>query len=170
MLTHRGQLKLESGPGYIFGHVEVLVDGSTVLLFAGDLAVKGEEYEPTQEWQSTDGGGATWTALLSGKSVAKPADDEQAVVVPGTNELGFGSQNLGGGAPLVGQAAFDLFPLNPSQACSNTSCPAEEKSIPLQTQLARELEKNGEAGKLQTIHRERGGSARGILGIYIPVL
>lgn len=162
--SHTGQLKLESGPGYIFGHVEVLVDGSTVLLFAGDLAVKGEEYEPTQEWQSTDGG-ATWTALLSGKSVAKPADDEQAVVVPGTNELGFGSQNLGGGAPLVGQAAFDLFPLNPSQACSNTSCPAEEKSIPLQTQLARELEKDGQAGN--SYASITSGPGAGILGIYI---
>ncbi len=49
--AHTGQLPLGSGPGYIFGHVEVLIDGSTVVIFAGDLAVKGEDYEPTQEWQ-----------------------------------------------------------------------------------------------------------------------
>ena len=162
---HAGQLKLESGPGDIFGHVQVLVDGSTVLLFAGDLAVKGDEYLPTQEWQSTDGG-ATWTQTLAGKSVAKPASDEQAVVVPGTNELGFGSENLDeGGASLVGQAAFELFPLTPTQQCSNTSCPAEEKSIPLQTQLARELEKDGQAG--DSYASVTSGPDAGILGIYI---
>jgi hypothetical protein len=162
--SHTGQLKLESGPGIIFGHVQVLLDGSTVLLFAGELAVKGSEYEPTQEWQSTDGG-ATWTQVLAGKSVAKPADDEQAVVVPGTNELGFGSQNLGGGAPLVGQAAFELFPLDPAQECSNTACPTEEQSIPLQTQLARELEKEGQAG--DSYASITSGPGAGVLGIYI---
>ncbi|HWX46046.1 MAG TPA: hypothetical protein VNY52_12085, partial [Solirubrobacteraceae bacterium] len=162
--SHAGQLKLESGPGIIFGHVKVLLDGSTVLLFAGELAVKGNEFEPTQEWQSTDGG-ATWAQVLAGKSVAKPADDEQAVVVPGTNELGFGGQNLGGGAPLVGQAAFELFPLNPAQECSNTSCPTGEQSIPLQTQLARELEKEGQAG--DSYASIASGPKAGILGIYI---
>jgi hypothetical protein len=162
--SHTGQLQLESGPGIIFGHVKVLLDGSTVLLFAGELAVKGSEYEPTQEWQSTDGG-ATWTPVLAGKSVAAPADDEQAVVVPGTNELGFGGQNLGGGAPLVGQAAFELFPLNPTQECSNTSCPAGEKSIPLQTQIARELEKEGQAG--DSYASIASGPSAGILGVYI---
>lgn len=162
--THTGQLTLESGPGIIFGHVKVLVDGSTVLIFAGELAVKGEAYEPTQEWQSTDGG-ATWTPVLKGKSVAKPADNEQAVVVPGTGELGFGSMNLGGGAPLVGQAAFELFPLNPTQECSATSCPAEERSIPLQTQLAREEEKYEQLGDAYA--SITSGPSAGILGIYM---
>lgn len=162
--SHTGQLKLESGPGSIFGRVQVLIDGSTVLLFAGNLSVKGSEYKPTQEWQSTDGG-ATWTPVLAGKSVAKPAEEEQAIVVPGTNELGFGSQNLGGGAPLVGQAAFELFPLNPTQECSDTSCPAEGKSIPLQSQLARELEKYGQGGDFYA--SRTSGPGAGILGIYV---
>jgi hypothetical protein len=164
--AHTGQLTLGAGPGIIFGHVKALVDGSTVLIFAGELAVKGEDYEPTQEWQSTDGG-ATWTQVLAGKSVAKPPDrgDEQAVVVPGTEELGFGSINLGGGAPLVGQAAFELFPLNPTQECSPHSCPAEESNIPLQTQHARELENEGQFEDAYA--SIPSGPAAGILGIYM---
>ena len=160
--THTGKLTLGAGPGTIFGRVQVLVDGSTVAIFAGELYVKGDDYEPTQEWQSTDEG-ATWTALLASKSVAKPAADEQAVVVPGTDELGFGSENLGGG-PFVGQAAFELFPLNPAHECSGTSCPAEEESIPLQAKLARELEKYAQDG--DSYASIQSGTGAGILGVY----
>ncbi len=161
--THTGKLTLGAGPGTIFGRVQVLVDGSTVAIFAGELYVKGDDYEPTQEWQSTDEG-AIWTALLASKSVAKPAADEQAVVVPGTDELGFGSENLGGD-PFVGQAAFELFPVNPAHECSNTSCPAEEESIPLQAKLARELEKYPQDG--DSYASIQSGPGAGILGVYV---
>jgi hypothetical protein len=163
--AYTGQLQLESGPGIIFGHVKAFVDGSTALIFAGGLHVKGEgEFEPTQEWQSTDGG-ATWTKVLDGRSVADPSANEQAVVVPGTNELGFGSENLDTGGPLVGQAAFELFPLNPTQECSRKGCPAEEKSIPLQTKLAREKENDGQAGN--DYASITSGPDAGVLGIYL---
>ncbi len=158
--AHTGKLSLAAGPGYVFGKVQVVVDGSTVLLLAGDLAVKGPDYAPTQEWQSTDEG-EKWTQVLAGKSVAKPADDEQPVVLPGTGELGYGSENL----ESIGQAAFETFPLSPTLECSETSCPANEASIPLQTQIARESENGGQLGDFYA--SVASGSGAGVLGVYM---
>ncbi len=164
--TYTGQLHLAAGPGSILGHVQVLIDGGTVLVFAGEVFVKGEQFEPEQVWQSTDGG-RTFTPLLSGKSVARPAEDERALVLPGTGDLGLGGTNLGfetDGVENVGQAGFEVFPLSPGEECSRKHCPPSEESIPLQAKLARELEKYGQGA--DSYASVTSGPAAGVLGAY----
>ncbi len=104
--------------------VQVLVDGSTVVVLAdvyGTAGSKAGDYEPEQEWQSTDGG-ATFTSVDEGKSVTNgiiSADTEplSAVVVPGTNTLGYGWNTAGGSPPT-----FNAFPLTSPPECSTTKC------------------------------------------------
>ena len=66
--SHTQTLIPAGGAAYI-DKVQVLVDGSTIVLLADVYGAKGvgaEEYEPEQEWQSTDGG-ATFVQIDSGK-------------------------------------------------------------------------------------------------------
>jgi hypothetical protein len=104
--------------------VQVLLDGSTFVVLAdvyGTAGPKAGEYEPEQEWQSTDGG-ASFTVVDEGKSVASgiiDADTEplSAVVVPGTNTLGYGWNTAGSSPPT-----FNAFPLTSPPECSTTKC------------------------------------------------
>ncbi len=120
--SHTGNLAPADNGGYIDG-VQVLVDGSTVVILADVYGTAGStagDYEPEQEWQSTDGG-ATFNLVNGGLSVADgilSADTGplNAVIVPGTNELGYG-WNSAGGPPT-----FDAFPLTSPPECSTQQC------------------------------------------------
>ena len=104
--------RIESGSSPVIEKVQVLVDGSTVVLLAYVYGVGGPEYEPVQEWQSTDGG-ASFNRVLGGKSVSNfGGDPVNAVIVPGSNVLGIGT----------GEPGFDEFPLSPTVQCSAKSC------------------------------------------------
>jgi hypothetical protein len=121
--SESGNLVPADGGSNIDG-VQVLVDGSTVVVLAdvyGTAGSKAGEYEPEQEWQSTDGG-AIFTSPDEGKSVASgiiDADTEplSAVVVPGTNTLGYGWNTAGSSPPT-----FNAFPLTSPPECSTTKC------------------------------------------------
>lgn len=122
--SHSGNLNPADGAGFIDG-VHVLVDGGTMVILADVYGAQGTtaaDYEPEQEWQSTDGG-ATWTIVTGGLSIANgtlSADTGplSAVIVPGTGVLGFG-WDTAAGAPT-----FNAFPLTAPPECSKASCPA----------------------------------------------
>jgi hypothetical protein len=122
--SHSGNLTSADGAGYIDG-VHVLVDGGTMIILADVYGTQGTaaaDYEPEQEWQSTDGG-ATWTLLNGGLSVTNGVLNADtgplsAVIVPGTGVLGFG-WNTPGGPPT-----FNAFPLTAPPECSKATCPA----------------------------------------------
>jgi hypothetical protein len=105
--------------------VQVLVDGSTIVLLAdvyGTREPKASDYEPEQEWQSTDGG-VTFSMVDGGLSVASgilSADTEplSAVILPGTNVLGYGWDTAGSSPPT-----FNAFPLSSPPECSVETCP-----------------------------------------------
>ena len=88
--SHSGNLDPGDSAGFIDG-VHVLVDGGTMIILADVFGAAGNsaaDYEPVQEWQSTDGG-ATWTLINGGLSVTNgniSADTGpfSAVIVPGT--------------------------------------------------------------------------------------
>ena len=131
--AHSGELKPADKAEYI-DNVQVLVDGATIVVLAdvyGAAGASATEYEPEQEWQSTDGG-ATWTVVDGGKSVANgtlSADTVplSAVIVPGTGELGYGWDSAASFNPKWGAApTFDAFPLAEPPVCSEKSCPADE--------------------------------------------
>jgi hypothetical protein len=123
--SHAGTLVPADGASHIDG-AQVLVDGSTVVLLADVFGAQGataEEFEPEQEWTSTDGG-ATFTNVDGGKSVTSAvvnADTEplSAVIVPGTGVLGYGWNTAGQSPPT-----FNAFPLSSPPECSVKSCPA----------------------------------------------
>jgi hypothetical protein len=112
--------------GQYIDNVQVLVDGSTVVVLADVYGTSGSsagEFEPEQEWQSTDSG-ATFTIVDGGRSVADgilSADTGPlgAVIVPGTNVLGYGWDTAGGEPPT-----FNAFPLTSPPTCSTTACGA----------------------------------------------
>jgi hypothetical protein len=123
--SHSGNLNPADGAGFIDG-VHVLVDGSTMVILADVFGAAGDnaaDYEPVQEWQSTDGG-ATWTILNGGLSVTNGVLNADtgplsAVIVPGTGVLGFGWDTAGGSPPT-----FNAFPLSAPPECSKFTCPA----------------------------------------------
>jgi len=113
--AHSGTLVPEGAKEPIVAQVQALVDGSTVVILAEVYGV-GEEYEPIQEWQSTDGG-ATFAAVDGGKSIADSllnADsaDIGAMIVPGSGELGYATVTAGG------LPTFNAFPLSSPPQCS----------------------------------------------------
>ncbi|MFI5003634.1 MAG: hypothetical protein ACHQE6_01350, partial [Solirubrobacterales bacterium] len=111
--THNGHLRLESGTEPYIGKVQVIVDGSTVILLAIDDFGVEPKYEPVQEWQSTNGG-ESFTKVIGGKSVSNYGGSaDNAVIVPGTNALGIGA----------GEPSFDEFPFTAPGECSGKSCP-----------------------------------------------
>ncbi|HEX3690064.1 MAG TPA: hypothetical protein VHV28_10205 [Solirubrobacteraceae bacterium] len=123
--SHSGSLSPADGATNIDG-VHVLVDGGTMVILADVFGAQGNnaaDYTPEQEWQSTDGG-ATWTLVNGGLSVATGIIDADtgplsAVIVPGTNVLGFGWDTAGSSAPT-----FNAFPLVGPPECSVATCPA----------------------------------------------
>jgi hypothetical protein len=110
----------------------VLVDGATVVVLADVHGTAGEsagEYIPEQEWQSTDGG-ATFSLVDGGLSVANgvlSADTQplSAVVVPGTNVLGYGWDSAAGNEANGAVPTFNAFPLSSPPQCSTTKCSGE---------------------------------------------
>lgn len=131
--SHTGTLKPADSAQYV-DRVQVLVDGSTVVVLAdvyGAAGGKSGEYEPEQEWQSTDGG-AIFTQVADGKSVANGVIDADtaplsAVIVPGTSVLGYGWDTAGSSSP-----SFDAFPLESPPQCSVETCPADESFAELE--------------------------------------
>jgi hypothetical protein len=128
--VHSNTLVPADGGEYI-DRVQVLVDGSTIVLLAdvyGTQGPKARDYEPEQEWQSTDGG-ATFSLVNGGLSVASgilSADTKplSAVIVPGTGVLGYGWDTAGSSPPT-----FNAFPLNSPPECSTETCPAGFASL-----------------------------------------
>ncbi|MFZ2112915.1 MAG: hypothetical protein WAU77_04190 [Solirubrobacteraceae bacterium] len=128
--VHSNTLVPAAGGEHI-DRVQVLVDGSTIVLLAdvyGTHGSKASDYEPEQEWQSTDGG-ATFSIVDGGLSVAsgilsagtKPLS---AVILPGTNVLGYGWDTAGSSPPT-----FSAFPLSSPPECSAETCPAGFASL-----------------------------------------
>ncbi|HEY5288313.1 MAG TPA: hypothetical protein VIJ50_14545 [Solirubrobacteraceae bacterium] len=123
--SHSNTLTPADGAQYI-DRVQVLGDGSTIVLLAdvyGTQGPKARDYEPEQEWQSTDDG-ATFSLVDGGLSVASgilSADTEplSAVIVPGTGVLGYGWDTAGSSPPT-----FDAFPLSSPPECSTETCAA----------------------------------------------
>ncbi len=122
--SHSGNLIPGGGAQYIDG-TQVIVDGGTIVILAdvfGAPGNNGGQYEPEQEWQSTDGG-ATWTLVNGGISTTSAnlsADTVplNAVIVPGTNVLGYGWETAGG------PPTFNAFPLVSPPECSKMNpCP-----------------------------------------------
>ena len=122
--SHSGNLNPADSAGFIDG-VHVLVDGGTMVILADVFGAAGNnaaDYEPVQEWQSTDGG-ATWTIVNGGLSVTNGVLNADtgplsAVIVPGTGVLGFGWDTAGG------PPTFNAFPLSAPPECSKATCPA----------------------------------------------
>ena len=121
---HSGSLTPADGASHIDG-VQALVEGNTFVLLADVYGasstdtVDGSDYEPEQEWQSTDGG-ATFASVNGGLSVTSGilgADTGPvgAVTVPGAGVLGYGWETAGG-APT-----FNAFPLNNPPECSTAT-------------------------------------------------
>ena len=144
-------------------HVQVLVDGTTIVLLADVYGAGGShsgEYTPEQEWQSTDGG-ATFQLVDGGLSVADgilSADTAplSAVVVPGTNALGYGWDTAGSSPPT-----FDEFPLTSPPQCSTTKCPADETFASLEPDT--NPDQIGNAGGQ---FASQLGTNSGVLGIF----
>jgi len=128
--VHAGSLTPADGGQYIDG-VQVLVDGSTVVVLADVFGTSGEsagDYVPEQEWQSTDGG-ATFNLVNGGLSVASgilSADTGplSAVIVPGTGVLGYGWDSAAGNETNGAVPTFNAFPLGSPPECSTKMCPA----------------------------------------------
>ncbi len=166
--SHTGNLAPADSGAYIDG-VQVLVDGSTVVILAdvyGTAGSKAGDYEPEQEWQSTDGG-ATFNIVNGGLSVADgilSADTGplNAIIVPGTNELGYG-WNSAGGPPT-----FNAFPLTSPPECSTQQC--DGTPIPGGGPYPfAELEPNTNPDTISNAGGQfagQSGSAPGVIGIF----
>ncbi len=123
--SHSGNLNPADSAGFI-DEVQVLVDGGTMVILADVFGAAGDnaaDYEPVQEWQSTDGG-ATWAIVNGCPSVTNGVLNADtgplsAVIVPGTGVLGFGWDTAGGSPPT-----FSAFPLSAPPECSKATCPA----------------------------------------------
>ena len=152
--SHSGHLRLEGGNGpYIFGPVQVIVNGATVLLLATEAGGVHKEYEIVQEWESTDGG-ATFNKVNGGKSVSfYEGDTANAVIVPGTNALGIGA----------GLPSFDEFPLSSPGECSRESCP----SSPFATLQAKKSKEEFPLAYLgASFASDLMPGQQGVLGVY----
>ncbi len=122
--SHSGTLATAGATNHVDA-VRVISDGSTLVILADVFGVAGQapsDYQPVQEWQSSDGG-ATWTQQAGGLSVSSgiinadtvPVD---GVILPGTGQLGFGW------VTASGPPTFNAFPLSSAPECSTASCSA----------------------------------------------
>jgi len=122
--AHAGTLTPAGGAAHI-DNVQVLLDGTVVVILADVSGATSNDYVPEQEWQSTNGG-ASFTGVESGKSVADGEINSgtaplNAVIVPGTDALGYGWTTAGSEPPT-----FDEFPLTDPPECSVMTCPPDE--------------------------------------------
>jgi hypothetical protein len=122
--THSGTLATADSAGHVDA-VRVLDDSGTLVILADVFGAAGNQatdYEPEQEWQSTDDG-ATWALQNSGLSVSSGIIDADtvpvdAVLLPGTGELGYGW------VTAEGAPTFNAFPLTAPPECSVATCAA----------------------------------------------
>ena len=157
--SHSGNLIPADNAQYIDG-VQVLSEGSTLVILADVFGTQGNgarDYEPEQEWQSTDGG-ATWAVENSGLSVSSGiinADTEplNAVTVPGTSVLGYGWETA------AGPPTFNAFPLVAPVECSIKSCPAGHATLEPNTNPDTITNGGGQFAA-------EGGTHPGVLGIF----
>jgi hypothetical protein len=159
--AHSGTLTPADNAAYVDG-VQVLVDGSTIVVLADVYGASGGEaldYTPEQEWQSTDGG-ASFSIVNGGRSVTEgdiggDTSPLSAVVVPGTGELGYGWN------AAVAPPTFNAFPLSSPPECSEASgkCPAGFATLEPGTNPDQVTNGGGQfASQL--------GASPGILGIF----
>jgi hypothetical protein len=160
--AHSGNLIGGDSAQYIDG-VQVLSEGSTLVILAdvfGTAGSRATDYEPEQEWQSTDSG-TTWSLVNGGLSVTSGIIDADtgplsAVTLPGTGVLGYG-WDTAAGAPT-----FNAFPLSSPPECSEaqpSGCPVGHATL--------EPETNPD-----TLGNEPGhfasqlGAAPGVMGVF----
>jgi hypothetical protein len=158
--THSGSLLPVIEDAHVDG-VQVLVDGSTVVVLANvnGSGSKSLEYTPEQEWQSTDGG-ASFKLVNGGKSVAEGNVDGDTfplsgVLVPGTELLGYGWN------AAVAPPTFHEFPLNSPPECTEETggCPSGFATLEPKTNPDQVTNGGGQfASQL--------GAHSGVLGIF----
>jgi hypothetical protein len=158
--THSGNLIPADNASHV-DHVQVLDEGSTIVVLADVYGASGthsEEYEPEQEWQSTDGG-ATFSIVDGGKSVTTgvlSADTQplSAVTLPGTDVLGYGWDTAGSSPPT-----FNAFPLTSPPQCSVKECTAGFASLEPNTNPDQIGNRGGQFAA-------QGGATPGVFGIF----
>jgi hypothetical protein len=155
--THSGNLTLADGAVRIDG-VNVVADGGTSVILADVFGTQGThagDYQPEQEWQSTDGG-ATFHLVNAGLSVASASFNADtgplnAIIVPGTNVLGFGWDTPGS------PPTFNAFPLGAPPECSKSKpCPFAKLQSPSEQQL----------GNTGGHFASQAGAHPGVLGVF----
>ena len=157
--SHSGELA--TGTAAAVDGVQVLLEnGSVVILanvFAGNSPL-ATEYEPLEEWQSTDGG-AAFTAVNGGLSMANgllaQAPATNGVVLPGADELGYGWYTISG------PPSFTAFPLADPPMCTD---PADPTPCPYAT-----LEPSSNPDPIGNYFgalASRTGADPGVLGVY----
>jgi hypothetical protein len=138
--------------------VNIIVDGSTVVVLADAYGGHGNsaaDYQPEQEWQSTDSG-ATFNIVNGGLSVSDGilnADTGplNGVIVPGTNVLGFAWDTA------AGPPTFNAFPLTSAPECSQAKhCPFATLQPSSQLQL----------GNVGGAFAAQAGAHPGVLGVF----
>jgi hypothetical protein len=155
--SHSGNLALADGALGLDG-VNVLADGGTTVILADVYGTQGSnagDYQPEQEWQSTDGG-ATFSIVDGGLSVASAninADTGplNAIIVPGTGVLGFGWDTPGS------PPTFSAFPLSAPPECSKSHpCPFARLQSATEQQL----------GNTGGHFASQAGAHPGVLGVF----
>ncbi|HET8976849.1 MAG TPA: hypothetical protein VFN87_01755 [Solirubrobacteraceae bacterium] len=157
--SHSGNLNPADSAQYI-DNVQVLNDGGTIVILAdvyGTAGTAARDYTPEQERQSTDGG-ASFSIVNGGLSVSSgilSADTVplNAVIVPGTNVLGYGWETAGG------PPTFNAFPLVSPPECSVATCPAGFATLEPNTNPDQVTNGGGMVAA-------QAGANPGVLGIY----
>ena len=140
--------------------VQVLYDGGTVVVLAdvyGATSGSAQDFEPEQEWQSTDGG-ATFSLLDGGRSVSSgiiSADTGPlgAVITPGTGVLGYGWETA------EGPPTFNAFPLSSPPECSIQVCAAGFARLEPSTNA-------DQVGNLGGQMASQSGTNSGVMGVF----
>jgi hypothetical protein len=157
--AHSGNLTPSDSAQFIDG-VQVMAEGSTFVVLADVFGTTGSmatDYEPEQEWESTDGG-STWTGVNGGLSVTSGIINADtgplsAVMLPGTGVLGYG-WDTAAGAPT-----FNAFPLSSPPECSVAQCPAGYATL--------EPETNPDILGNEPGHfAAQAGAAPGVMGVF----
>ncbi len=157
--SHSANLIPADSAQYI-DNVQVLSDGGTIVILADVFGAAGnsaQDYIPEQEWQSTDGG-ATFSIINAGLSVSSGilnADTVplNAVIVPGTNVLGYGWETA------AGPPTFNAFPLVSPPECSTATCPAGFATLEPNTNPDTLTNAGGQFAA-------QAGAAPGVLGVF----
>ena len=161
--SHSGTLDTAGSANHVDA-VRVLSDGSTLIILADVFGAAGEvpaSYQPEQAWESTDGG-ATWSQQAGGLSVSSGIlnDDTvpvDAVILPGTGELGYGW------VTAVGPPTFNAFPLAGAPECSTNTCSAGFATLEPSTNPDQLSNEPGDFASISS------GANGGVMGIFDTV-